>query len=410
MELSKYNRHWDKRYKYPYDKKRNKFRLIAENTYNRQIVEIIGLRRTGKTTILFQIINKLVEEGVSPFNIWYFTFDEEQVKLDDLIIEFRKQTKMEIYNNKIYILLDEIQKLPDFQNQLKVYYDLYPEIKFFISGSTSLFITKKTQESLAGRLKSVFLPVLSFSEYLSFTNKTEILSNPAIWEKEIEIEYENYWGSQFIETIFMNKNDTQDYLTSILNKIIFEDIPKIFSVENPEILLKIVKVISQNPGMIINYENIANDLKLTRKTISKYYYILEESFIIYQVYNYSNNQLTSEKKLKKAYLGSASFTNLFSGNTDKGKIVENVYLSAVFPKFFWRDVYKHEVNFIHVTDDGVIPVEIKYKSEIKPSEMQNLFLFCRRYSIDNAIVLMKRIDDKKIDYKGLTVTLKSLFL
>jgi uncharacterized protein len=93
----------------------------------------------------------------------------------------------------------------------------------------------------------------------------------------------------------------------IIKKIVFEDIPIIFPVENPEILYAIVKIVAENPGIYLHYENLANDLKITSKTVSKYISILEQAFVVKVLYNYSANQLTSEKKMKRIYLSSSFF-------------------------------------------------------------------------------------------------------
>jgi len=85
INLLKYNRHWEKGFRYPFAKKRNIFFSLIETINKRQIVEIVGLRRTGKTTLLFQLINYLLESGIEPFSILYFTFDEERIKIEDLI-------------------------------------------------------------------------------------------------------------------------------------------------------------------------------------------------------------------------------------------------------------------------------------------------------------------------------------
>lgn len=91
----------------------------------------------------------MIENNHDPFSLWYFTFDEEKLSLDDLVQTFSRQTQVDFRSKNITILLDEIQKLPDFQNQLKIYYDLYPNLKFLISGSTSLFDKEENSRKLS---------------------------------------------------------------------------------------------------------------------------------------------------------------------------------------------------------------------------------------------------------------------
>ncbi|MBN2089762.1 ATP-binding protein [candidate division KSB1 bacterium] len=395
MNLLKYNRHWEKNYRYPYKKHRTVFKSLINQLSTRQIIEISGLRRTGKTTLLFQIVNHLLDQNHNPFSLWYFTFDEEKPRLEELLDTFSKQTQIDFKNERIIIFLDEIQKLPDFQNQLKVYYDLYTNLKFFISGSTSLFIRKKSQESLAGRLKSLFLTPLSFEEYLLFTDNLEILDNPMLFKNEIVKNFEIFLTNQFIESIsFPDVSSKKDYYIGIMKKIIFEDIPSIFSVNNVEVLWQIIRMIAQQPGMYIDYQNLANELGFSNKTISTYLYYLEESFLVKKLYNFSRNRITSEKKLKRFYLVSPSFSWALTDFLETGRLVENLVPSLKNFQFFWRDPYHHEVDFIEIENNQILPIEIKYKETIQSKDINNLLLFSKKFNCKKAIIFKKGVEEK----------------
>jgi len=402
MNLLKYNRHWEKAFRYPYQQKRILFKQLINQLATRQIVELSGLRRTGKTTLLFQALNALLDQDYNPFSLWYFTFDEEKPKLEELIETFSRQTQVDFKNEKIVMFLDEIQKLPDFQNQLKIYYDLYPNLKFFISGSTSLFIKKKSQESLAGRLKSLFLTPLTFEEYLLFTDRLEMLDKPELYQTEIEKQFEIYLTNQFIESIsFPDIDSKKDYYVGIIKKIIFEDIPAIFSVDNVDALWQIVRMIAQKPGMYIDYQSLANDLGLSNKTISSYLYYLEESFLVKKLYNFSRNRITSEKKLKRFYLASPSFSWALTDFLQTGFLVENLVPSLKNYHFFWRDPYQHEVDFVAIEQQTIIPIEIKYKENIQSKDINSLILFSKKFGCHKAIVYKKGIEEhSKFDDGG----------
>ena len=382
INLLKYNRHWEKGFRYSIVKKRELFDVLKNSLYKKQIVEVSGLRRTGKTYLFFQLMDFLLENGVNPFAIWYFTFDEDKIKLDSLFENFIKQSQIDFKKQKVYIFLDEIQKLDNFQSQLKVYYDLYSNAKFFISGSTSLFVRKKIQESLAGRIASFFLPPLNFKEYLHFKEKEEILKRPSAFKNEIEREFEIFLESQLIESIIVQDlSEKKQYFLTIIKKIVFEDIPQVFPVDNPEILWAIVKIIGQHPGMIINLQDLSKEIGISNKTLSNYLFYLEESFLIRKVYNFSRNLLTSEKKLKRYYLASPSFSAAISDFNDKGKLAENFLISLKDYRFFWRDVYKHEVDFIEIKDGKIIPIEVKYKNIVTEKDFNNLILFSKKFKI-----------------------------
>jgi hypothetical protein len=410
VNLLKFNRHWNAGFRYQFPKTRKFIKTLLQYIDNRLIVELTGLRRLGKTTLFLQLINNLLEREVEPQNIWYFSFDEDVYNLDELFKAFKVQTRKDINSEKIYIFFDEVQKLDGFQSQIKIYYDLYPNLKFFISGSTSLYIKKKTQESLAGRVFSFELKPLDFEEYLHFREKDNYLEMPEMFQTELVIEFEHYLSRQFIETVNVEDDFfVQEYVRGIIKKIVFEDIPIIFPVDNPEILYAIVKIVAENPGLYLHYENLANDLKLTSKTVSKYISILEQAFIVKVLYNYSSNQLTSEKKMKRIYLSSSSFSTALFDSQKMGLLVENAILSLKPYQFFWRDTYNHEVDFVEILNKIIIPTEIKYKTKIRNSDYNNLYLFCKKFDVPRAVMFLNTSEIQTIDFKGLKIEMKPLF-
>ncbi len=400
MNLIKYNRHWENGFKYPFPNARSIFSKLVDKIPQKQIVEIAGLRRTGKTTLLFQLINHCIQSGQNPFSLWYFTFDEEQPHLDDLLSAFATQTQTDFKNEYIIVFLDEIQKLQNFQNQIKIYYDLYPNIKFFISGSTSLFIKQKSQESLAGRIVSLFLMPLNFLEYLRFRQKEIIIEKPLMHKNEIERFFQELLTSQIIACIQMDNHQAKkEYLVGILKKVVFEDIPSVFSIQNPSVLWQIIRIIAQKPGLIIDYRQMGNDLGVSNKTMSNYLFYLEESFLLKKVYNFSKNLITSEKKMKRFYLASPSFSWALTDFIDVGALVENYVISIKDYTFFWRDVYQHEVDFIQVKNQQtIVPIEVKFKNKINIKELNNLSLFSKKYNCSEAIILTKNIQENVLPY------------
>jgi uncharacterized protein len=414
MDLLKFNRHWNPGFRYEFPKKRKFIQKLEQHLDNRQIIELTGLRRLGKTTLFLQLINTLLDRKIMPPNIWYFSFDEDKYNLDELFTQFKIQTRRDISTEKIYIFFDEIQKLDKFQSQIKIYYDLYPNLKFFISGSTSLYIKKKTQESLAGRVFSFELKPLDFEEYLNFRELDNYLEMPEMFQNELVVEFESYLSRQFVETVNMDdRSFVREYILGIIKKIIFEDIPIIFPVDNPEVLYSIVKIIAENPGLYLHYENLGNDLKITSKTVSKYIHILEQAFIVKVLYNYSANQITSEKKMKRVYLSSSSFCPALKGDfkdpENTGLLVENALLSLKSYQFFWRDPYNHEVDFIEINNKNVVPIEVKYRSKIRNSDYNNLYLFMKKFNLPRAQMVVNSLKPRKIKYKGFDIEEEPVF-
>jgi len=408
-EIYRQNKHWNspdeffaelKNIKH----KRKLFEEIFPYLSKRQIISIVGLRRTGKTIILKQLLEKLMET-VKAEAILFLTFDEAimpgKITIANYLNEYLE--KIAPKSGSIYIFLDEIQYNPKWQHILKRYYDTDTRIKFIISGSSSLFLRKKTTESLAGRIYEFFLPVLSFEEYLELKNvnhkmlesyfsavislETKI-ENSSKQEKffqqygsEMEKEFENYIHcGQFPEIVGEdNPEIIKKYLTdAIYKKTIEYDIPKIFGVEKVDELKFLFQVLVSEVGSAVETGNIAREIGIDEKTVKKYFNYFAESFLIHLVYNFTKSARKSRRLGKKVYLGSSNFFSAFhawseneEGNYKMGFLVENYCLALLKKKYAnisFQRVRKDEVDFL--ATDNVLDVkkyqyvEVKYRENI----------------------------------------------
>ena len=132
------NRWWKGNYEIDF-----KFRQIFDKLQKfmplRQIIGLVGLRRVGKTTLMHKIIETQIKAGFDPQHILYMSFDEFSIgSLRSTMHEYEDLHEIDIQNGNYLFILDEVQKLTNWENQIKTYYDLYPNIKIIISGSESL--------------------------------------------------------------------------------------------------------------------------------------------------------------------------------------------------------------------------------------------------------------------------------
>lgn len=375
--------------------RRDLFNEIINYIKDKQIIALTGLRRTGKTVLLHHIIDYLLKQFPKE-NILYYNFDLFNEAIESILEYYKNKVKLDFKKEKIFVFLDEVQKHDNWENELKVLYDNFPNIKFFISGSSSLFIEKKTKESLAGRSFSFILKPLTFKEYLKLRKAKFDEKRLSLYSSDIEKHLNHYLKiGGFPELIKENdENKISRYVKElVIDKIIYIDIPKAFKIEEPELLSRILSVISSNPGVIFDYENIASDLKRNRKTISNYALYLEKAFLIKKIYNYSKNVLTSEKKLKRFYPSSTSFCFLF--NAEHGRIIENLVLMNYDFRFFSREGDK-EVDFIEIGKNRVTPIEVKYTDNVKEKDIKGLLNFMGKNSLKKGIVITKSSEDKKM--------------
>jgi len=408
--IEKYNFHWQEGFFYDFPKKREIYRDLIREAGTKQIISLVGLRRTGKTTLLKQLIDYLVKEkNVRREHIIFYSFDEEQPKIEEIVRDYEARVGKDILamKDKVYIFLDEIQKLENWQNQVKYYYDNYKNLKFFVSGSSSLFIRKHVRESLAGRIYEFVLKPLNFREFLIFRNKEELIEKKKLMAEALRKEFAAYQKRQFIEIVNESEERVGQYIKTMIEKVVYQDIPKIFPIDNEELLIRILKIVASNPGMLSDYESLSNELGISRVTLSNYFFYLEESFLLRKIYNFSKNMLTSEKKMKKFYLSSTSFFPYLNNQIEESKLIENLAVTELDAKFFWRTPQKHEVDIIAEMNGKHLPIEVKYSGKIAKKEFKNILRFCEKFGVSEGLMITTDIEkQEEFESKGGRVSIR----
>lgn len=377
--------------------KRDLFYKVIEYLSKRQIIEIIGLRRVGKTTLLYQIIQKLLEKTEEK-KILYFSFDEKSANIKEII----KTYEVEVLNKKIedvgqiYIFFDEIQKCKDWDSQLKIFYDIYPKIKFFISGSASLMLDKKAKESLAGRIYNFILKPLSFKEFLEFKG-LKVSKNLSLHERTLATEFFDYLKKGgFIELTFENDFKVREYVkNNILERIIYKDIPETFGIKDIELLKTLVELFCRNSGMVLNYEKLSKDLGRSKLAVMNYIYYLQFSMLIKLVKNLRKSFLSASRKMKKVYVTNTSFIYAFEDLTSIEKFLETYVCNALNLEYYYRNSF--EIDFLkkNKTISG-----IEVKSSVNEREIGKFRENLKKLGIKRGILITK---DQKSDFKNIEI-------
>lgn len=407
-KLSEMNHWWktskvSQEFVLPY--KRRLFKEILKYLNLRQIIGLVGLRRVGKTTLFYQLIDYLIKE-INPKNIIYFSFDETKAELRDLFKIYEEDIiKKKIGDEKIFIFLDEIQKLKDWQNQIKIYYDLYPKsIKFFVSGSASLNILLKAKESLAGRIFYFYLDLLSFEEFLELKGKNvkEIKKNLELWKRELRIELNNYLLKPFPEILNVSDEIAKRYIKeAVIEKAILRDLTDLFELREIDAIEKIINIIASNPGLMINLDDTAKDFGISRQVLSNYLYYLQCCFLVNSLKNFRGSLRAASRKLKKYYLLHPCFA-LSLATPESGKRAENLVAFKTKAEYYWREREK-EVDFI-LKNKELLPIEVKYKTHIRMKEIKNLQKFMEEFKTKRALVITEdyaaeeHVKRKKIEF------------
>jgi len=314
-----------------------------------------------------------------------------------------------IGSEKYLLLLDEIQKLENWEEKLKRVYDTYSKnIKIIISGSESLFIKKRSRETLAGRIFEFKIEPLSFKEFLGF--KEIHFQRIGLYEKELsKLFNEHIFTQGFPELVGIKEKEViKKYIKeSIVEKVIYRDIPSLFKIKDISILESILKIIMEEPGQLLELSDLAKELQISRQTLSLYIRYLEESFLIRKLYNYSRSRRKVERKLKKYYPTLLSTDLLFKKDThSQSKAFEGSIVNQLNAEYFWRDPYKNEVDIVRI-NQKVEPVEIKYGK----IETKSLLKFMKKFHVDEGYIVSSNQEKKlEIDGKKIVITPAYKFL
>lgn len=366
----------------------------------RQMISIVGLRRTGKTSLMYQLMDHLLKQDVPKERILYFSFDRKVHSLNDIVKTYKREILMEdTLKEQTYFFLDEIQKLDGWEDQIKILYDKRLPLKIVISGSSSLSLDSGSKETLAGRIYAKKLSPLSFREYLDlagisipeFTDLEETYRKIEINKEKLIAQFTRFVRYHGLpETIGMNEELAIMYTrSSLIDQVIYKDIPSNYKLEDPGILEELLRIIAERPGMLLRLEGMASDLSRTRQTISNYIFYLENAFLLYLAYNYSSSFITSAKKLKKVYFSHPSISyTLNPSKQNLGMLVENQIVNELDARFFHRRRQK-EVDIILRYNNSIIPIEVKFKNNLRDDDEKTLRDFLDKEGLENGLLVTK---------------------
>ncbi|MEM3404154.1 MAG: ATP-binding protein [Nitrososphaeria archaeon] len=342
--------------------KRYAFQRIIESLEERQVLIITGLRRVGKTTLLYQVIEKLLEARSSN-EILYFSFEESGAGLREVLESYEKYVLMKPFEevDKAFIFLDEIQYARNWPSVLKQFYDLYPNLKFLVSGSSSLLLSKEAMEKLAGRFFFLELKPLIFLEFLEMKGiKRDGLD---LFSRRMEAHFIDYLRkSGFPEIVnWGNELKISEYIkNSVIDRVIMRDIPLVFKSRDMTLLDNIIKFILSNPGAILNINSLSENWGKSKITVSNYLKFLETSLLIRSLSNFRPSFLSSSRKLKKFYPATSSL--IFSHSRERfeknlGSALETYVVNTLNAKYYFREG-KREIDVI-LKDGETLPIEVK---------------------------------------------------
>ncbi len=288
---------------------------------------LIGLRRAGKSTLLYKIVKDLVEKGIEWNQIIYINFEDERLAefslndFNDLL-----SVQAELTDKTGYFFLDEIQNIEGWEKFARRMADSKEHT--FITGSNAKMLSQDIENRLGGRYFTKYITPYNFKEFL--TAKQIDFSDKSIFgtkeSGKIKREFSEYfYFGGFPEAL--NYQNKREYVSSIYQKVLLGDIAARNGIRNPNGLQILMKKIAESVKDEISYSKLHNILKTIGVKISKdividYIGYAKQSFLIFTIKNYFS-KFVEKETTPKYYFNDNGLLNLFL-NKEEPRLLENL--------------------------------------------------------------------------------------
>lgn len=365
-KLAKYN-FWQRGIRIEIGYKRQDYlKKVKKHLGNKLIKVILGQRRVGKSYLLRQIIDLLLQQRIIPKNIFYLNkelVDFDEVKdykdLDQLIKLYKKTLKVK---GKVYILLDEVQEISGWEKIVNSLSQNYrDQYELFITGSNSTLLSSELASFISGRYTSILVYPFSFTEYTDFFKMPR--------NKEEYLKYLTLGG---LPELYHLKDEEirRHYLISLLNTIILKDIVQRYTIRDTLLLENLFKFLANNIGSLFSVKAIVDylnnqGLKTNIETLSNYLLYLEQTYLLHSVDRYDIRGKKIFTTHKKYYLNDLAFRFYLSSQytPDIGRYLENaVYLHYLAQgyKIYVGNLYRTEIDFVLEKDKERKYIQVAY--------------------------------------------------
>jgi predicted AAA+ superfamily ATPase len=323
----------------------------------------IGMRRTGKTYLLFQKIQALLISKVALSRILYINFEDDrllpltQEKLRQLLDGFYSLYP-ENHDHTCYLFLDEIQNVADWPIVIRRYLDS-KKVEIYLTGSSAKLLSKEIATSLRGRSIATEVWPYSFSEYL-IAKKIQIsqkILGKITLDKLTKQLHDYIREGGFPETINLDVPDRFRLLQDYVNVVIFRDIVERHKITNTVLIKYVIKTLIKNTATVFSINKFFNDLKsqhfsVSKTTLHEYLAYIEDAYLVFTVPLYSESLRKTQTNPKKIYAVDTGLVNAYTTNFSQnwGRLFENVIFLELKRKghdiYYYLTKERYEVDFL----------------------------------------------------------------
>ncbi|WP_420907737.1 ATP-binding protein [Lactobacillus acetotolerans] len=327
----------------------------------KHVIKVVsGVRRSGKSTLLFLFREYLKSTGVSEKQITTINFEDmayEQLRDPKKLYNYLRQ---ELVADKMnYIFLDEIQHVHQFEKVVDSLF-IKDNVDLYVTGSNAYFLSGEIATLLTGRYVQINMLPLSFKEFVEWHKQNNLFTNNTEMFNE-------YLQSSFPYTLFTsNEQEKMEYLQGIYSTIVLTDIVTRLKVRDVPVLERLIRTLFSDVGSPISINKIANTLKSAKystdnKTIERYLQGILDSLLMYEARPYGIHGRSILRSNSKYYFVDPGLRRLLlpDNQEDYGHIIENIVfleLKRRYPSVYIGKVNNLEVDFVALN----IKNEVRY--------------------------------------------------
>lgn len=338
-------------------------RIITQQLLNNlkpcHVTALFGARRTGKTVIMNYLKERLKDKKILLLN-------GEDYDVAAMLSSRKQELLKSIVAGYDFVFIDEAQSIPGIGANLKILVDTQKETGFFVTGSASFDLRNQIGEPLTGRSTFYYLYPFCIKEITEeFLPAVQMLPQILIYGT-----YPQVFAEQ-------NLKDKRVILEGIKNGYLLKDVLQLDNLKDSVFVMNLLRLVAFQVGNDISYNEIANNLKTTVKTVQRYLEILEKAFVIFRLNGFSRNLRKEISKSPRFYFWDNGIRNAVISNfnpvdlrEDVGKLWENFLISErikiqtyrqSFSNFyFWRTYDKQEIDLIEENSGQISAFEMKW--------------------------------------------------
>lgn len=338
------------------------YKTLKNNIYKGKVLVLYGARRTGKTTLVRQLVEEAGEDAR------YINCELQENK--DLLESTNSLMLNDFVDTKRLMVFDEAQHIPNMGMILKVLVDTFPSVQFIATGSSSFELADKVSEPLTGRSRTYMLLPFSLEEMRAL--------HPLVELKAMLPSFIRF--GMYPQVVLSSNADKEEELSEIASSYLYRDVLQFEQVKRPELIEKLLQAMALQLGSESSLNELAQITGSNVHTVKRYIELLEKSFVVFRLRSFSRNLRKEIAKSQKVYFYDTGIRNAIIRNhnplhlrTDVGGLWENFCISERLKfnefnrrkvnSFFWRTYDQKEIDYIEEKDGVLYCFEFKYNSK-----------------------------------------------